>query len=144
MTVLSMFPKNHEFLTTIRSYFLEGNSVSFPERYSAWENLEVNLITCAWVVPGWRGFVLMRRFVTYWFAQLTHGSAWGFSSRRDKVLNLLYKRKSYKLIQVCYASTHFEMYLNILDTFNNITTTTTTTATTTREHLLYFHNFKRP
>ena len=28
--------------------------------------------------------------------------------------------KSYKLIQVLYTSTHFEMYLNILDTFNNL------------------------
>ena len=46
--------------------------------------------------------------------------AWGFSSRRDIVLNLAIvekEAKSYKLIQVLNTSTHFKMYLNILDTF---------------------------
>ena len=54
----------------LRSYFSEGNSVSFPERYSVWERLVVNLVSCAWVVPGWRGFMLMPSFLPYWFAQL--------------------------------------------------------------------------
>ena len=35
--------------------------------------------------------------------------AWGFQSRRDVLLNLLWKRKSYKLIEVYHTSTHFEM-----------------------------------
>ena len=40
--------------------------------------------------------------------------AWGVSSRRDIVLNLKQERKSYKLIQVLYTLTHFEMYLFVI------------------------------
>ena len=40
--------------------------------------------------------------------------AWGFSSRRDIVLKLWQKRKSYKLIQVFYTLPHFEMYLFVI------------------------------
>ena len=56
----------------LRSYFSEGNhdSVLFPEWFSVWERLVVNLVSCAWVVPGRRGFVLMPSFIPYWFAQL--------------------------------------------------------------------------
>ena len=62
-----VFQSQQEF----RSYFSEeGKSVSFPERYSVWERLVVNLVSCAWVVPEWRGFVLMPSFMPYWFAQL--------------------------------------------------------------------------
>ena len=64
--MFSMFQSQQEF----RSYFSEGKSVLFPERYSVWERLVVNLVFCAWVVPEWRGFVLMPSFMPYWFAQL--------------------------------------------------------------------------
>ena len=44
--------------------------------------------------------------------------AWGFLSRRDIVLNLLWKRKGYKLIQVYYTSTHFEMFSFVILPFD--------------------------
>ena len=46
-------------------------------------------------------------------------TSWGFKSRQDIVLNLLWKRKSYKLIQVYYTSTHFEMFLFVILPFDS-------------------------
>ena len=46
--------------------------------------------------------------------------AWGFSSRYGTEPIVEKEAKSYKLIQVLYTSTHVKMYLNILDSFNNL------------------------
>ena len=99
--------------TSIRSYFSEGNSVSFPERYAVWERPGVWYTSVLWMrSPRVKGFLCSCAALCR-TDPLSRCQSQGFfdSSGQDIVSNLFWKRKSYKLIHVFYTSTHFQMYL---------------------------------